>query len=174
MRDLIRKILKEEIDIYLKQISEGLNSPIDVALKKDGDDYEGEFNIDDTIYRITIINVGDNSFLYKFTANNSYNLTNDIKKSFSVIPTIQNNVKYFIRSHNPRIFIFVKTDKSKSRERFYSEFTENTAIEFGYNYSIKNFDNMTFYVMFNDDVRDDEITSIIMSIIKTNKNERPD
>ena len=169
MKVLIRKILREEIDFYLKQISEGLNEPINVELIKDGDDYKGIFNVDEVIYDINIINVGDNAFLYKFTANNSYNLTNDIKKAFSIIPTIQNNVKNFIINYSPRIFIFVKTDKSKSRDRFYSEFLENTSNEFGYNYDIKNFENITFYCIYNDEVKNDEITSIIMSVIKQNK-----
>lgn len=169
LQESIRKIIREEISSIFNEINEGLNNPININLIKDGNDYVGNFIIDDVIYDINIINVGDNSFLYKFTANGSYKLTNDIKKTFSVIPTIQNNVRNFLSEHDPRIFIFFKTDESKSRHRIYVEFINTISDEFNYNSLTKEYSDFTLYCLYNDEVDKDELKNVIMNVIKQNK-----
>ena len=51
-------------------------------------------------------------------------MTNDLKKAFSVIPTIKNAVFQVMDELDPEIFMFFAMDSSASRKKIYNSFCE--------------------------------------------------
>lgn len=155
MENLIKEILKEDfnqrIDTDFVIIKEALNAPIPVDLIKTNFGYEGNFKIENNKYIITIEKTCDGEcYLFKFTMNNSYNMVGDVRKAFSVIPTIKNVVEEFISKNNPNLFIFLKTDTVESRERIYNEFSDEISKKYDYKRSVKTIDNVVVYFLAHD------------------------
>ena len=114
------------IENIFKQIREGLNSPLEVSWIKSKNEWRGNFIIENNTYEIQILNFSDNGhWLFKFTANDKYELTNDIKKAYSVIPTIHKAAVDFVDEISPEAFIFCASDKSSSRKKIYTRFCED-------------------------------------------------
>jgi hypothetical protein len=151
----IKQIIEEEISISEKLdklgdlVLEGLSEPIPVSIGKTDFGYGGEFTIENNVYTITIEETtdGDSCFLFKFTMNNSYDMVGDVRKALQVIPTIRTVVEDFIMEHKPTIFMFVKTDTSKSRERVYNEFSIEMSDKYGYSRSVKSNTDTVFYIL---------------------------
>lgn len=162
MKHLIKKMLKEDIESHLDGIVEALNNPINVTLNKTDYGYEGNFDIDKNHYLITIEDMTENDccFIFKFSMNNSFDLVNDVRKAFSVIPTIRNVVETFIETHKPKLFIFNKSDSSKGRERVYNEFSDELSKKYGYNRSVRSIDNNVLYMLSNNLDKDNYLTSL--------------
>lgn len=159
MKDIIKK--------YLNGIFEGLNNPLPIILKKEEWGYGTEFDIGNRSYQVTIERTSEDDccYLFKFSSDGSFELTNDIKNAFSVIPTIENIAKDFINNNKPNLFIFIKTDDSKGRDRMYREFTERTSLVYGYQYIIKQNNNLKLYILKNDNVTEDQLINSIEYIL---------
>ncbi len=165
MKDLIKKILKEDfnhrIDNDFIVIEEALNTPIPVDLIKTNFGYEGTFKIENNNYVITIEKTCDGEcYLFKFTMNNIYDMVGDVRKAFSVIPTIKKVVGEFISKNNPNLFIFLKTDTSESRERIYNEFSDEMSKKYDYKRSVKTIDNVVVYFLTHDLTEKDYLDTI--------------
>mgnify|MGYP006318118129 CR=1 FL=1 len=137
-------------DNLFSNIQEGLNNPIPVNWEKSDDLWIGNFDIDTTNYEITIENISKKQsiFLFKFTANNSYELLSDVKKSFSTIPTIKKAAIDFISEKNPDAFLFFASDNSNSRKRFYTDFCTQYEQNSNYNYRQFPLDIYVFYTLY--------------------------
>lgn len=167
MRDLINKILNEDfnkvIDEDFNVIIEAFKTPIPVELKKTNYGYEGFFNIESNVYTITIEKTCDGEcYLFKFNMNDSFDMVGDVRKAFSVIPTIKKVVEDFISEHRPNFFIFLKTDTSKSRERFYNEFSNELSKKWGYKLSIKQIPNSIVIYMLANNLNHDDYTNTLI------------
>lgn len=152
---------------YLNQLDEVLKNPIAVNWsQKDIDSWIGDFNINNIEYEITIENISKKQklFLFKFTANRSYKLVNDIKSSLITIPTVENAAKKFINDTNPDAFLFFALDESRSRKRFYTDFCQK--YKNGYEFKEFTLGMYHFYVLFNDKVDNKDFNDSINKIIK--------
>lgn len=111
---------------YIRELSEALDNPVDVKWDKAENSWIGSFSIDETSYEITIKNysTAEKHYLFKFTANKSYELVNDSRKALRVIPTIENAVNEFFDEVNPDALIFIASDVSEGRKKFYTRYCE--------------------------------------------------
>lgn len=114
------------IESILSQVKEGMNSPLEVEWTKSSSEWKGTFKIENTIYKIDMINLSEKTghWLFKFSNNGNYEMTNDLKKAFSVIPTIKNAVFQVMDELDPEIFMFFAMDSSASRKKIYNSFCE--------------------------------------------------
>lgn len=167
----INKIIREEIslnDLINKTtdlIAEGLNNPIPVNLNKVGSNYEGEFNIDSNSYKIIIEETSPNCYIFKFTKDDSYELVDDVKKAFQVIPTIRKVAENFIMENKPNMFSFFITDGSRGRDKMYPSFTNDISKKYNYEKNIKKYDDkIKSYILFNNKTTDEDFSSLIRNI----------
>ena len=157
MKPKITEILKK----YLEEIHEGLSEPLPVILDKINDDYVGEFEITGSKYVVYFNQTSEGCFIFKFTKDDSYELSYDIKKTFQVLPTIKNVVTDFIETVKPKLLSFTKTDGSRGRDRFYSELTNQISKDFNYEKNIKEFpDNIKLYVLFTLETTEEDFLSL--------------
>jgi hypothetical protein len=114
------------------RVVEGLNSPLEVIWDKTPNEWHGTFEIDDTKYIIEIINFSDcGHWLFKFRAEDTgFDLTNDIKKAFSVLPTIEKACIDFLTEISPEVFVFCASDKSSGRKKLYTVFSHKIRDDF--------------------------------------------
>lgn len=144
---------KEEklLNEMLSNFFEGLNNPLTISWTKNPKEWLGTFSIDNTNYEIKIKNFSEieKHFLFKFTANNSFDLTNDVKKAFSVIPTIDEAATNFIKEEKPQAFMFCAIDESTTRKLFYDRFCHRIRKNFKYNYKKETVGNKEFYILTN-------------------------
>ena len=130
------------------RVVEGLNSPLEVEWKKDKDKWQGSFSIEEKPYEINIVNFStDGHWLFKFSSNKSYALTNDLKKAFSVLPTIENAAIQFIEETNPDVLIFCAADNSEGRKKLYTIFSQNMCTKFKMMYYIETVGNQQMFIV---------------------------
>lgn len=141
--------LKKLVEVTVKKLLEGLAQSLNVELTQSGNNYFGEFLIEDKKYELTFESLSNKEkhYLFKFTSDGDYKLVNDIKKAFTTIPTIQKVSEDFIVEHNPQLFIFTKTDSSLGRDRFYVEFCSKIQQNYGYSYSKTQVEDVTIYIL---------------------------
>tara|TARA_R110000803_G_scaffold13218_10_gene37339 strand:+ start:3703 stop:4236 length:534 start_codon:yes stop_codon:yes gene_type:complete len=167
IRQIIEEELYKKIDDDFRIISESLNNPIPVTLHKTSFGYSGEFVIEGNKYLITVEETVKNGscFIFKFTMNDSFEMVGDVRKAFSVIPTIKKVVNDFIIEHKPTLFIFNKSDSSRGRERIYNEFSNEISKKYGYKRSIKTIGDNVLYMLTNN-LNGDDYTESLSYIIK--------
>jgi hypothetical protein len=126
------KIFKD----FVKNIMEGLSESLEIDWEKNKNIWNGFFNIEDRKYHIIIekFSIKQEHWLFKFTANKSFELQNDLKKALTVIPTIEKAANDFITEIKPECFIFMANDKSEGRKKFYEKFAINIKDVYRYNY----------------------------------------
>lgn len=162
----IKQIIREEFNNFIdntsKLIIEGLSEPIPVNLNKKNNGYIGGFNIEDNHYEITIEESSPNCYVFKFTRDDSYELSNNIKKAFQVIPTIKKVAEDFIKQNKPNMFSFFLTDGSSGRDKMYSKFTKEISEKYNYSKNIKNYgDGLKTCILFNEYVKDEDFLTLI-------------
>lgn len=120
----------------MHDLLEGLNNPVDISWEKSNELWKGIFKIEDFDYEIIIKNYSEKEkhFLFKFTANRSFDMTNDVKKALTVIPTIEKAANDFIEEVKPDALIFTAADNSQGRKKFYTRFCESAKKRFKLNY----------------------------------------
>lgn len=145
MNHSLDKLIKETVT----QILEGLNSPIEVNLIKNSDGYYGDFYLEKNHYEIFVDSTSNKEkhYFFKFTCNGSYELVDNLKNAFSIIPTIQKVAYDIIEKEKPNLFVFTKIDSSMGRDRFYVEFCSRIKKEFGYSYVKKELEGITVYIL---------------------------
>lgn len=160
----ITEIIKDEINV----INEALNNPIPVTLIKTDYGYKGEFTIEGNNYLITIESMveGGSCFIFKFSMNYSFDLVGDIRKAFSVIPTIKKVVDDFIKEHKPTLFIFTKSDNSRGRERVYNEFSNEVSKKYDYKRTVKQVGDNVLYMLAKNLTEDDYRQTMIYLITR--------
>lgn len=162
-----KKTISEIIEETLNMVSEGLKSPIPVELRKVKTGYIGDFTIDNNHYRITINETSEDCYVFKFTRDDSYELTSDIKKAFQVIPTINKVAEDFIIEHKPNLFSFFMVDGSNGRDKRYGLFVNEMSNKYGYQVNIKTYgEKSKSYILFNENVSDNDFKSLIDYIQK--------
>ena len=156
---------------FLKKIFEGLNKPALISWNKKQNKWVGKFSIETIEYEIFIKNFSKKQrhFLFKFTADNSFNLKNDLKKAFTVIPTIDKAAENFIKETMPEAFLFCALDSSTSRKIFYDRFCNKIRRKYKYNYESKISGDYEFYILAQKNVDVNDLNNTINKIIKTNK-----
>jgi hypothetical protein len=142
--------IKKLIDETLKEINEGLNEPLNVPLKRTDNGYVGSFEVEGNKYLITFIETTDDCFICDFTKDGDHNLVNDLKKAFTVIPTIEKSVTDFIDRHRPKLFVFTKIDGSVGRDKFYTNFIRDITQKFGYLGHVKHKNKIKVYILHDD------------------------
>ena len=122
----------KDFDDFLNEISEGLNNPVNVSWEKSPSKWNGTFIVDDIPYKIVIKNHSDlgNFFSFKFERNGKFELVNDVKRAFSVIPTIEKAVDDFLEEVKPDMLIFTASDKSMMRKKMYDRYCSNASKKF--------------------------------------------
>lgn len=128
----------KDFDDFLNEISEGLNNPVPIVWEKTKDEWNGTFDIDEIPYKILVKNYSDNGkfFSFKFERNGNYNLANDVKRAFSVIPTIENAVNKFLEEMKPDMLVFTASDKSDMRKKMYSRYCDEASKKFKMSYEM--------------------------------------
>lgn len=156
---------------FLKKIFEGLNEPALILWNKRQNKWVGKFNIEKIKYEIFIKNFSkkEKHFLFKFTADKSFNLQNDLKKAFTVIPTIETAAENFIKEIMPEAFLFCALDNSTSRKIFYDRFCNKMRRKHKYNYENKMIGNYEFYILAQKNVDKNDLNNSVDKIIKENK-----
>jgi hypothetical protein len=136
---------------FLSKTFEGLNEPIEVQWQKSKSSWRGNFLIDDANYSIKAVNFSSKQkhFLFKFDVDGSYELKNDLKKAFSVIPTVEKAAIDFITEINPEAFIFCANDSSSGRKKFYGNFSRKIAKEFKMEYSTEKRQDFEMFILVN-------------------------
>jgi hypothetical protein len=122
---------------YLEEISEGLNSPLDINWSvKEKNHWYGKFVIGKNKYQIFIDNFSDKEkqFLFKFKGNFSFYLINDVKSAMTTIPTIEKAAIDFLKEECPNAFIFCTTKDSMMRRTMYDRFCNKMKRELLYKY----------------------------------------
>lgn len=165
IRQIIVEELHNKLDYYTTLISEGLKDPIPTTINKTINGYGGEFWIGKNLYTITIDETSEQCYVFKFTRDDSHELTNDIKKAFQVIPTIEKVVEDFMQQHKPNMFSFFMTDGSSGRDKKYTSFINYVGDKYGYMKYIKKYDDKTkSYILFNEMVKDEDFQELIKYI----------
>lgn len=160
--------IKKLINETLKEINEGLNEPLDIPLKKVYNGYVGSFEVGENKYLITFVETSDGCFMCDFTKDGDHNLVNDLKKAFTVIPTIEKSVTNFIKEHNPKLFVFTKIDGSIGRDKFYTKFITDITQNFGYMGHTKSTDKIKAYILYDDRMSKNDY-EVMVEYLKNNK-----
>ena len=123
-------------DEFLNSVNEGLNSPIPVKWTKEVNSWYGTFNIDEVKYEIFIQNKSDTQthFLFRFQADGKYDMLRDVKKAFSVIPTLEKAAMDFIEEVQPQAFMIYTVDESATQKMMYDRFCNRVRKQMKYEY----------------------------------------
>jgi hypothetical protein len=160
--------MKKLIEETLNKIIEGLNEPIEVPLTKTDSGYEGTFKIEDKVYDTYFNETSENCYVFNFTRDGEHTLKHDIKKTFTVIPTITKLVTDFMQEHTPNLFVFTKTDGSRGRDKYYSHFSEKISKKYGYNYLKKTVDDISVFILHKEKTTKEDYNNMII-YLKNNK-----
>lgn len=180
IKKIISQIILKQHELYgekyphLNRINESMDSALNVELVLTSDGYEGNFNIGDNKYTIFFIKIGDleNSFLIKFTKNDSYDLVNEknIKNSLQALATIKSTIMRFIENEKPSVICFSVTDNKISRLKTYSSFSDIIVDTFSYEKYQINKNGLTFFINYKyiDLLNPENYVKLIDGLIKIN------
>jgi hypothetical protein len=150
----------------LSRVAEGLNEPLTIQWDKNKDIWNGSFSIDNKIYKIIIKNFSQSGhWLFKFTADDSFKLTNDVKKAFTVLPTIEKAAKDFIKEKDPEIFMFAALDKSIGRKKMYTKFSESISKEFNLGFYEKQSNDEKLFILHKNEYDGLEFSKTLVKIV---------
>lgn len=136
------------VDSYLDKIFEQFNEPVSIEWDKTSDTWSGIFSIEDNEYKIFIKNYSKlGNWLFKFSCNNSFDMVGDLKKAFTVLPTIKKAVTDFWNEVQPEVLFFFASDKYMSRKRFYDRFCLEFQREHDLNYYTENHKSTQFFIL---------------------------
>lgn len=137
MNKLIENRIKK-FKNYLDNANESLNNIIDMNwIKKDDDEWNGDFVIDDKIFNILIKRVvldsiikEDFVYLTKFGLKNGDDINykkltdNNTHRSLTTLATIRHNLKIFIKEQKPKVLTFITSDSDETRIKLYQRFCD--------------------------------------------------
>jgi hypothetical protein len=164
------KLIKD-FNLYFDKIEVALQSPQDINWENTDDSLIGLFEVNNTEYKIKCLKqVGNNwtfSFYYLDNDNEwSIEMKNDGINSFKVLPTIQNSIKYLYNLVKPNSIIFSAIDSNETRKRLYLNFCKSFCDEIGFKFSNRGNEDLMLYVLFNDNISDNDKDDIMHSVKK--------
>ena len=156
------------IDGYLNDIFEKFNPPLEVSWSKVSDEWSGTFDINENKYFIMIKNYSQSNgnWLFKFKGNDSFDLVGDIKKAYTVLPTIKKSIVDFMDEMDPEVLFFIAADESIGRKKIYDRFcVEFSKSRFLYYYT-EQYKNTKFFILTKHDYDGVEFANTISKIRK--------
>ena len=137
------------IDEYLNKVFEAFNPPLDIKWAKSQNEWIGIFIIDKNEYKINITNYSEKkgNWLFKFSSNGLFDLVGDIRKAFTVLPTVRKAIIDFMDKIDPEVLFFIAADESIGRKNIYSRFCVELSKSRFLNYYTEMHGNTEFFIL---------------------------
>jgi len=155
---------------YFDKIEEALNTPAEINWQEGQEALIGFFEVDGNKYRIECLKQIGNNYSYSFAifkdGNWSYELTNIGRSGFSVLATITVGLEHLYQKRTPNSIMFSAVDNNDTRKRLYKSHCDKFCAKHGYKLSNRGNEMQVLFLMFNDNLNDEQKEEIMQSVQK--------